>query len=192
MALQALNNLLNALEKQPAWQTYRQFRLILDRWPAIVGAIVAEHTQPLAIHQGVLYVAAANHLWAQNLMFERIRILDKLNSLADLALSDIRFSTARWQATPQSSSPLGAAMLWQEHPSFLDKIDLPMEQSSTSQRALFDPSSSKHPDLVFRQWEQAVQRRSRSLPLCPRCQCPTPRGELRRWSVCGLCAVKKG
>ncbi|MCS6813412.1 MAG: DUF721 domain-containing protein [Cyanobacteria bacterium] len=186
MALQALNNLLNAIEKQPTWQTYRQLRLVLDHWSAIVGAIVAEHTQPIAIHQGVLHVATVNHLWAQNLMFERTRILDKLNGLDGLALSDIRFSTARWQSAPKSSSSLGEAMLWQEHPSFLEKVDPPTEPLSSSNHLV-----SKHPGLVFRQWQQTVQRRSRLLPLCPQCQCPTPDGELRRWSMCGLCAVKK-
>ncbi|NEP50291.1 MAG: DUF721 domain-containing protein, partial [Moorea sp. SIO3C2] len=30
-----------------------------------------------------------------------------------------------------------------------------------------------------------------NLPLCPQCKCPTPPGELQRWDVCGLCAIKQ-
>jgi predicted nucleic acid-binding Zn ribbon protein len=29
------------------------------------------------------------------------------------------------------------------------------------------------------------------LPRCPQCQCPTPPGELERWSVCAVCATQR-
>ena len=36
-----------------------------------------------------------------------------------------------------------------------------------------------------------MRSRSRQLPLCPECQCPTPTGELHRWQVCSICAAKR-
>jgi predicted nucleic acid-binding Zn ribbon protein len=36
-----------------------------------------------------------------------------------------------------------------------------------------------------------MRSRSQHLPLCPTCHCPTPEGELMRWSACALCAAKR-
>ncbi len=210
MALKPLDNLLCRLEAQPEWQTYRQLRKVLDVWHGIVGSIVAEHTQPIAIRQGSLQVATANHLWAQNLMFERVRILDKLNSQLQLPLQDIRFSTARWQqAAPITSTP-STITNWQEHPSFLansladstaanppggHSLGVNSIQRSSSTSALVPTSASVQlaPQTAlesFHGWAHLVRQRSYSLPLCPQCHCPTPQGELQRWMVCALCATK--
>ncbi|NJL81148.1 MAG: hypothetical protein HC917_24425 [Richelia sp. SM2_1_7] len=40
--------------------------------------------------------------WAQNLTFERQRLLKKLNKILPTPLVDIRFSTARWQRTKKN------------------------------------------------------------------------------------------
>jgi predicted nucleic acid-binding Zn ribbon protein len=186
MALKSLDGLLHRLEAQPTWQTHRQLRAILDCWHQVVGEIVAQQTQPVAIRQMVLQVAVANHLWAQNLMFERVRILDKLNAYLSTPLSDIRFSTARWHKQIHQPSLTELATVWHNHPSFLDSADM------LTARSLPHPKAPEtDPEIVFQGWIQQVQRRSQSLPLCPKCHCPSPIGELQRWSVCALCAVKK-
>jgi len=192
MALRSLDGLLNRLETQPEWQTHRQLRAVLDCWHQVVGEIVAQQTQPIAIQQLVLHVAVANHLWAQNLMFERVRILDKLNPHLSTPLKDIRFSTARWHKQDTQPSLADLVTTWHSHPSFLEgdnrgaKRSLPPRM--VSQR---DPAPHQDPEVVFQGWIQQVQQRLQSLPLCPKCHCPAPIGELQRWSVCAPCAVKK-
>ncbi len=212
MVLKPIDHLLCHLEAQPEWQTYRQLRKVLELWHDTVGSIVAEHTQPIAIRQGSLQVATANHLWAQNLMFERVRILNKLNAQLQLPLQDIRFSTARWQQSASIASTPSTITNWQEHPSFLAHL---LADSTTanhpdghalavhsmlrsSPRSVPNPkpeptSTQVTPQAAlesFHGWARLVQQRSYSLPLCPQCHCPTPQGELQRWMVCALCATK--
>jgi predicted nucleic acid-binding Zn ribbon protein len=70
-------------------------------------------------------------------------------------------------------------VLWQRHPSRI------------SEDATLTGSMAKDPQTAFRHWARTMRSRGQSLPVCPACQCPTPVGELKRWSVCALCATKR-
>jgi predicted nucleic acid-binding Zn ribbon protein len=191
MSFQSLPQLLNSISSQESWRGRRQFQALVASWPEIVGAAVAAQTYPISIQRRVLQVAASNSAWAQNLAFERQHILEKLNARLALDLTDIRFSTGSWRgATSRTSGQISgqigvenfseAAILWREHPS---RIAYRVRGMT--------PKLARDPQTAFRDWARAMRVQSQHLPLCPSCGCPCPDGELKRWSVCSLCAAKQ-
>ncbi len=182
MSFKSLNHILgvweNQVESQIPWQS---FQCLLKCWTEVVGVAVSLQTRPVAIQGTVLWVATSSGVWAEELKFKRQAILKKLNAQLPISLSDIRFSTAKWQngKTEVDSSEVD---LWKDHPSRV--VDVPVKSSVPQ-------SSQKNPQAVFQNWAESMQARSQSLPLCPQCQSPTPPGELQRWGVCAICATKQ-
>lgn len=192
MPLDALGQVFQQLENQPAWHGQRQFRRILDYWPQAVGTSVAAQTQPVRVAQGVLFVAVTNPTWGQTLSFERLRILEKLNSRITPPLKDIRFSTADWfRRSPgqrgdkrfDGAEQSEVAALIRAHPSYLPSAP----QAIAQDPRLESPQTAFE---AFQRWAQRRQQATRHQDCCPQCGCPCPAGELKRWSVCSLCAVK--
>ncbi|MDF5706473.1 MAG: DciA family protein [Nostoc sp. S4] len=179
MSLKSVNDILDVLEKQAKWQE-QPFQRLLKCWTEVVGSVVAAQTRPLSIQRDVLWVATSSAAWAQNLTFGRSPLLLKLNKKLSTPLVDIRFSTVGWQH-PSVEPKQQQTILPHEHPSYLsDRISRP-ESTLSIQDA----------NAAFGHWAKIVQARSHGLPLCPQCQCPTPPGELERWSVCSICAAKQ-
>lgn len=182
MSLKSLHQLFSSLDHQDAWQAQRRFQKLLACWFQVVGPVVAAHTRPLKIQRQVLQVATSSPAWAQNLVFERRRILEKLNAQLEVQLTDIRFSSAHWHS--DSSGAIASdqtAATWQDHPSRIEG-------------AMIQPPAlgeNRDPVEAFQQWSHRVRSQLQHLPLCPQCQCPTPPGEIKRWSVCALCATKQ-
>lgn len=201
MALQSLQRLMKQIEQQKTWQAQHIFRQVASRWPELVGEAVALQTRPTSLQDHVLQVAVANASWAQNLMFERRRLMQKINAELNVSLRDIRFSTAKWGSSTSTKAWMADSLqIWHQHPSRIsdgldgaDGSDWPSAGGQTGRRleesdltqAVADPRE------VFERWAKRVQVRSQSLPLCPQCHCPTPQGELERWSVCSLCVTKQ-
>ncbi|WP_299493770.1 DUF721 domain-containing protein [Acaryochloris sp. IP29b_bin.137] len=180
MSLEPVQQVLKSL-KQTQWQQEQQFVRLLDTWSQIVGPAVAAQSQPIQITaRKVLLVATSSSAWAQNLAFERNRILLKLNTQTQQALTDIRFTTSEWprrSAKPRRLSvppPITPVNLMPPHP-------LPQLKSG---------SNPSDPTAAFDRWTEAIHQRFQGFPTCPRCQCPTPITELKRWTVCSLCAVR--
>ncbi|HEY9640710.1 MAG TPA: DciA family protein [Coleofasciculaceae cyanobacterium] len=178
--MKSLQQVLGILDHQESWKGRRQFQQLLACWGDVVGVAVATQTRPIAIQRHVLSVATSSSAWAQNLAFERHRILDKLNDRLSLSLTDIRFSTAHWHTHSSPPETPETAVLWQNHPSRV---------AAAAPLPISPPSLD--PQTAFRSWARTMRSRAQHLPLCPSCQCPTPTGELERWSVCSLCAAKK-
>jgi predicted nucleic acid-binding Zn ribbon protein len=178
--MKSLRQVLGSLDRQESWKGRQQFQQLLACWEESVGLAVAAQTRPIAIQRTVLNVATSSSAWAQNLAFERHRILEKLNDRLSLGLTNIRFSTAHWHTHAIPPDPPETAILWQNHPSrvaasgSLPRCSLPLD-----------------PQTAFRSWARTMRSRDQHLPLCPSCQCPSPPGELERWLVCSLCAAKK-
>jgi predicted nucleic acid-binding Zn ribbon protein len=184
MSFRSLHQVLGFLESQASWKGRRQFQQLLACWAELVGPAVAAQTRPVGIQRRVLQVATSSSVWAQNLAFERFRILEKLNARLPLGLTDIRFSSAQWQAdygNAVSTTASDAIGMWRDHPSRL--ADAPMAHPSTPETI--------DPHTAFRNWARRMRARSQHLPLCPACHSPTPVGELERWSVCSLCAAQQ-
>jgi predicted nucleic acid-binding Zn ribbon protein len=181
MPFSSLQQVLGGFEDHNHWQKRKQFRQLLQCWSDVVGSVVAAQTQPVSIQRQVLQVATSSAVWAQNLAFERQRILEKLNTRLSYQITDIRFSTACWRRETYTTSS-ESSILWQDHPS---RISIASVHPVSLSPSICDPQTA------FQRWSTIVRDRSRHLPTCPRCQCPTPPGELQRWSVCAVCAVKK-
>ena len=183
MSFQSLPQLLNTVTDQENWRGQRQFQRLGACWLEVVGSAVAAQTRPTAIQRKVLQVAAASSVWAQNLAFERHRILAKLNARLELDLTDIRFSTANWHSDFAQNSDKNdseTAILWREHPS---RLNSPVRQR-------LQPTATD-PQTAFRNWSRTIRAQTQHLPLCPICHSPTPEGELHRWSMCALCVAQR-
>lgn len=185
MAFHSLNHVLRSLESQYKQQHQQQLQQVLGHWQAVVGAVVAAQTRPISVQRGVLKVATSSSAWAQNLVFERQRILEKLNQVVPRSLTDIRFSTAQWAEIPLATFPgeQEQIALWQDHPSRLPAGTISLVNSAAL------PLDT--PQVAFQQWAARMRSRTNHLPHCPQCHAPTPIGELERWQVCSLCVTKR-
>ncbi|MFN4279100.1 DciA family protein [Thermosynechococcus sp.] len=171
MAYTLLATVLQQWQQAPEWQQPQQFLRLLEHWPELVGAIVAEHTVPLEVtSEGVLLVAVASSTWAHHLMFSRSPLMGKIQQTLGILLSDICFSHRDWR--PHCFTSLNNAPLLKA------KALPPVPPAATPQEA-------------FQRWQAQVRRRSQDYPFCPRCQCPTPIQELQRWGICGLCYTRQ-
>lgn len=192
MSFRSLHHVLGGFQNQSQHREQHQLQQVVRCWVDVVGPVVAVQTRPLNIYRGVLKVATSSAAWAQNLVFERQRILDKLKQITALPITDIRFSPAHWQDKPVASFPGDQFQheLWQAHPSrFSDsnpkkRLNPPLQPGGSE-------LEDKDAISAFRQWSAHMRLRSRNLPLCPECHCPTPKGELERWAVCGICVAKR-
>ncbi|MEO1147284.1 MAG: DciA family protein [Cyanobacteria bacterium J06638_22] len=181
MTMRSLQQVLGVIEHQPNWQQRQHFQRLQVCWMEVVGTVVAAQTRPIALQRRVLQVATSSSAWAQNLMFERQRILEKLNAQLPFKISDIRFSTARWGDTSADLATSETTELWERHPSRMVPL---------SQRDRLPPASPATPDDAFQHWTEQIKARSHHLPACPLCHCPTPKGELERWGMCSHCVTK--
>lgn len=178
MPLEPVRQVISTL-KQTQWQHEQEFVQLLDAWSQIVGSAVAAQAQPIQITpRKVLIVATSSSAWAQNLAFERRRILHKLNAQLEHPFVDIRFCTSQW---------IQPVLKTRRRPSVPPSITpASLQRPST----IAKPDPSPDPSTAFDRWTQAIQTQSQGCPACPICQCPTPAAELQRWSVCSLCAVR--
>ncbi|CCH66759.1 hypothetical protein RINTHH_6040 [Richelia intracellularis HH01] len=183
MSWQSVNDILGCLQIQTKLAE-EPLQILLVAWEKIVGEVVAAHTQPTSIKRGVLRVATYSAVWSQNLTFERKRLLVKINSILPSPLQDIHFSTGSWQHNQNQANQTrdySNNNLPQEHPSYIETINISdcnhQEKTSINE--------------AFTNWKKLTDKRSQFIPLCPKCQCPTPPGEIRRWQVCSLCAAKE-
>lgn len=185
MAFHSLNHVLGSLESQYKQQHQQQLQQVLGHWHAVVGAVVAAQTRPISVQRGVLKVATSSSAWAQNLVFERQRILEKLNQVVPRSLTDIRFSTAQWAEIPLATFPGEQEQrdLWRLHPSRLQAKEI-----SQLNPVGLPPDN---PLIAFQNWAMIVRSRTQHLPHCPQCHSPTPIGELERWQICSLCVSKR-
>ncbi len=183
--MKSLQQVLGGLDHQESWKGRQQFQQLLLCWAEVVGVAVAAQTRPIAIQRKALNVATSSSAWAQNLVFERHRILEKLNDRLALGITDIRFSTAQWHTQSLAPELPESVMIWKNHPSRT------VSSGAVPDGVAFLLSTSADPQSAFRDWARTMRSRAQNLPLCPGCQCPTPTGELERWSVCSLCATKE-
>ncbi|WP_124973375.1 DUF721 domain-containing protein [Aphanothece sacrum] len=183
MTFNSLDRLLAALEKQPNFANYRRYKDLCQAWETVVEPQVTAQTRLLFVQRNILWVATSSAVWAQTLSLQRYFILIKLNNIVRTEpLEDIRFSSVGWDSSPKREQKSSEAVdnKVPQHPSFIPPVP-----------PLSDPQESKSimtPEIAFGRWTQVIKQRSQFLPLCPQCNCPTPPGELERWSKCCHCA----
>jgi predicted nucleic acid-binding Zn ribbon protein len=181
MSLNYLNRVLQKILASPQLEVYQKYRVLLECWQGVVTPQELLNTRLLYVSNRVLFVATSSAAWAQNLSFKRYLLLQKLNDGLSEKLTDIRFSPAQWHKNTELRSEVPSFGL-ENHPSFIGN-DVPVDRDSLP--------SEKTPQGALEGWLQAIKKRSQDFPLCPRCQAPTPPGELERWQVCSICASKQ-
>ena len=91
----ALSDLLVPTLARLGLKTRARYVQILGAWPAVVGEMVADHTNPIAFARGRLTVETDSPAMGHQLHLQRQTILDGLNEkLGDTAVADIRFRLA--------------------------------------------------------------------------------------------------
>jgi predicted nucleic acid-binding Zn ribbon protein len=96
----ALTDLLIPTLARLGLKTRARYLQILGAWPGVVGEMVAEHTNPVALARGRLTVETDSPAMGHQLRLQRQTIVDGINQrLGDTVLLDIRFRLAaeKWQ-----------------------------------------------------------------------------------------------
>lgn len=165
---------LRILERSP---TQQQLQILNKSWLELLGQF-ADYSCPITIERHTLYVATVSPTLAQELTLQSMDILKKVNQLLPTPVEKIHFSTAQWQK--KTLATIRQDLTESIHPS---SLLLPQPRNTTEK--LTKPN--KHVLEQFQRWRNILQQISNGLPLCPKCQAPTPPGELERWSVCSIC-----
>jgi predicted nucleic acid-binding Zn ribbon protein len=77
---QAFGALITGLVRDRGWERPTAEASVLGRWGQLVGAGIAEHSQPVSLRDGALVVAAESTAWATQLRLLAPRILQRLRS----------------------------------------------------------------------------------------------------------------
>lgn len=179
MGLQPVDRVLKHLMSSAAWQHQKRFQQIAELWPTlIIPPKSLAHSRPIHITDNILWIATSSTTWSQHLNLQRRQLLHQLNQQLPEVLTDLRFSAAHWRYKP-AYSPLA------EEPSSLHpSLTNPSTPVITSEQ-------EKTAIAAVTQWLERQQDRLQQAPLCPKCQVPTPQGELDRWQMCSCCTAQK-
>lgn len=96
-----LAEILPAISRDNGWEKQLDLHAIFPNWEKLVGGEIAEHTQPLKIERGVLWIEVDNSSWLQQLQYEKLGLLDNLNNFLQLTtLKDIKMILPKgeWRA----------------------------------------------------------------------------------------------
>jgi len=77
---QTLGPLASRLSTQRGWAPHLTTGAVFGRWAELVGREVAEHSEPVALREGVLTVQAASTAWATQLRLLQRHILARLGA----------------------------------------------------------------------------------------------------------------
>jgi predicted nucleic acid-binding Zn ribbon protein len=176
MTFEGLKAVLTQLKKTH-WQDQQAIEQLLRLWPELVGPEVAAQTRPASLSaQGILQVSTSSGVWAQNLAFERVRLLVKVRAAWNPAVKDIYFSPRQWYQR-LATQPLSL------------EADLStIQRTGMIQRGISDPKDAQ---AAFANWAKSVQHNANQhATRCPICECLTPVVELNRWGRCALCTSR--
>ncbi len=83
--------ILQELLKQKGWPFKDPCGTIFSSWRSVVGEPAAEHSRPVEIEDGVLFVDVAHPGWKQILLLDKQRLLQRVRAAAPEAnIRDIR------------------------------------------------------------------------------------------------------
>jgi predicted nucleic acid-binding Zn ribbon protein len=101
-----LSDVIDGLTKKMGWTSPLARSELLDSWPEIAGAELAEHSTPLSIEDGVLTVQCDSTAWATQLRLMRTSITTLIvQRYPDAQIESIRFdgpNAPSWKRGPRS------------------------------------------------------------------------------------------
>jgi predicted nucleic acid-binding Zn ribbon protein len=182
MSFNPLDNVLQSLTRQPGWESYRRYCQAIEGWKRVVSPRLLDRTRPVSLRDDVLSVATRSAALAQELSLQRYSLVRKMNPFLDEPIEDIHFSSARWFDLPPvpPDDAIEPAPI-DEHPSY-------SAGENGSEKKAKNVHLSKE---GFERLREKIDRRSRNWPLCPRCQSPSPNGEIDRWGHCAFCFARE-
>jgi predicted nucleic acid-binding Zn ribbon protein len=90
---QGISTLLSGMARDQGWQLQLDRHSLFLHWNTLVDKSTCAHAQPLKIVGNVLWLEVANSAWMQQLQFQKIPLLETLNTTLRLSrLEDIRFT----------------------------------------------------------------------------------------------------
>ena len=191
MHFNSVEQILNQLEKQPGWSKFRDYRQLLNCWHHTVNKNTAQHTRPLHITRGVLWVATSSAARAQELSFQRYTLLKRLNKQLPFILKDIRFSSSGWHQTTYEESTSKILFEISEKQKSKNKainFNIARKQSENNSEQFSPTAKAKQ---AAQRWLDKLNQNSSSWLVCPQCDSPTSEGEIKRWNLCYLCVSQK-
>ena len=106
-----ISQLIPNLLQDRGWEVQLDLHSIFPRWKELVGEEMSKYAQPLKIDRGVLWLEVANSSWLQQFQYEKLELLDTLNSCFRLSsLKDIKMvlpkgSDGFTQSSTEESTP---------------------------------------------------------------------------------------
>lgn len=100
MSWSSIDQVITNIIQQPEWDAFRAWQEILDAWPKVLAHLqIPSNTQiyPRTRSGDVLQVATNSAALADLCTWQRRSILKVINATLTEPLTDIRFSTGRWQ-----------------------------------------------------------------------------------------------
>lgn len=104
-----ISKLLPSLVHEKGWEKQLDLHSIFPRWEEIVGEEMNRNAQPLKIERGVLWLEVVNSSWLQQYQYEKMELLDTLNSCFRLSrLNDIKMvlPKGKSQKAPKPLAPI--------------------------------------------------------------------------------------
>lgn len=103
-----LGDTLERLVAGRGWQSDVKVGSVMGRWPQVVGANVAEHSEPITFDDGVLTVRASSTAWATQLRLMASSILGRLAAeVGEGVVVELRVvgpSAPRWGRGPRRAT----------------------------------------------------------------------------------------
>lgn len=164
----------SAIQHLPVFPKLKELLEIQQHWSECVPKKAAQHSRVEGFDgKGILCVTVESSVWAQQLTYQRLKIIKRLNRYVSQPIRDIKFSAAKWNQTPWRPHDRTS----EHHPSRWHNPD--------PNREVSPPTDD--PQRALARFRDTVERRSRHLPPCPQCGAATPPGELERWGSCCIC-----
>lgn len=82
------------------WEKQLDLHSIFPRWRELLGDDVADHSRPLKVERGVLWVEVENSSWLQQMQYMKLELLDLLNEALKLTrFKDLKMvlPKGKWQ-----------------------------------------------------------------------------------------------
>ncbi|MFA7348677.1 MAG: DUF721 domain-containing protein [Desulfurivibrionaceae bacterium] len=88
-----IDSLFAELFKKRQWDKRLALHAVFRNWPQVVGAEIAERTEPRVIRGTVLWIAVSDSVWMQQLHLQKQALLEHINAnvRGSEKISDIRF-----------------------------------------------------------------------------------------------------
>jgi predicted nucleic acid-binding Zn ribbon protein len=109
--MESIDHIIGIITQEPAWDSYRAWQEILVAWPQVLVTLRIPHTSdrdlyPRSRVEDTLYIATISASLADHCNWQRRQMLKALNDRITVPLTELRFSSSRWQAPPPPTPTL--------------------------------------------------------------------------------------